>query len=43
VKDFLEAMKYVWQAYKLALVFEPCVSIFYAKPSSNFDGKLMEP
>lgn len=36
-------MKYVWQAYKLALVFEPPVSIFYAKPSTTFDGKFMEP
>jgi hypothetical protein len=32
-------MKYVWQAYKLALVFESPVSIFYAKPSTTFDGK----
>jgi hypothetical protein len=43
VKNFLEAMKYVWQAYKLALVFELPVSIFYAKSSTTFDGKFMEP
>jgi len=43
VKNFLEAMKYVWQAYKLALAFEPPMSIFYAKPSTTFDGKFMEP
>jgi hypothetical protein len=40
VKNFLEAMKYL---YKLALVFETPVFIFYAKPSTTFDGKFMEP
>jgi hypothetical protein len=42
VEDFLEAMKHVWRAYKLALVFEPPASIFSAKPSTAFDGKFME-
>ncbi|CAK9234118.1 unnamed protein product [Sphagnum troendelagicum] len=42
VEDFLEAMKHVWRAYKLALVFEPPASIFSAKPSTVFDGKFME-
>jgi hypothetical protein len=42
VEDFLEAMKHVWRAYKLALVFDPPASIFSAKPSTVFDGKFME-
>jgi hypothetical protein len=42
VEDFLEAMKHVWRAHKLARVFEPPASIFSVKPSTVFDGKLME-
>ncbi|KAG0622237.1 hypothetical protein M758_3G082900 [Ceratodon purpureus] len=43
VKDFLEAMKHVWRAHKLALAFEPVVSQFSMKPSAQFDVKFMEP
>ncbi|KAG0582750.1 hypothetical protein M758_3G084400 [Ceratodon purpureus] len=43
VKDFLEAMKHVWRAHKLALAFEPAAFQFRAKSSAQFDVKFMEP
>lgn len=43
VKDFLEAMKHVWRAHKLALAFDPIASLFIVKPAAQFDVKFMEP
>ena len=43
VKDFLEAMKHVWRAHKLALAFDPVASQFSVKASAQFDVKFMEP
>lgn len=43
VKDFLEAMKHVWRAHKLALAFDPIASLFVVKPKAQFDVKFMEP
>lgn len=43
VKDFLEAMKHVWRAHKLALAFDPIASLFVVKPAAQFDVKFMEP
>lgn len=43
VKDFLEAMKHVWRAHKLALAFDPIASLFLVKPAAQFDVKFMEP
>lgn len=43
VKDFLEAMKHVWRAHKLALAFDPIASLFVVKPAAQLDVKFMEP
>ena len=43
VKDFLEAMKHVWRAHKLALAFDPVASLFSVKATAQFDVKFMEP
>ena len=42
VEDFLEAMKHVWRAHKLAFSFEPPAAIFCVKTSTTFDPKFME-
>lgn len=42
VEDFLEAMKHVWRAHKLAYSFDPPAAIYCVKTSTAFDPKYME-
>ena len=43
VEEFLEAMKQVWRAHKLALAFDPPASQFSIKSQTSFDIKFMDP
>jgi hypothetical protein len=42
VEEFLEAMKHVWRAHKLAFSFDSPAAIFCVKTSTAFDPKYME-
>ncbi|KAG0584970.1 hypothetical protein M758_3G247500 [Ceratodon purpureus] len=42
VDEFLEAMKHVWRAHKLAFSFDAPAAIFCVKTSTAFDPKYME-
>jgi len=43
VEEFLEAMKHVWRAHKLAFAFDSPAAIFCVKTSTAFDPNYMEP